>query len=178
MSHLAVAAVGEDRPGIIAALTAAFVELGCNLEDTSMTVLRGTFAMTLVVSAPAGVEAKDLEAKLAEPGARFDLLIAVRPVPDTVPPASPGSHLSVSVYGADRPGIVQGVTAVLAARGVNVVDLTTRVIGDTDRPVYAMVLEVVVPPDADADAIAGELENAAAGLGVECTVTPADADIL
>src|SRR5207237_7212888 len=52
MAHFAVTAVGVDRPGIVAGLTGVFVEHGCNLEDCSMTILRGHFAMTLVVDAP------------------------------------------------------------------------------------------------------------------------------
>src|SRR5438094_166616 len=52
--HFAVSAVGADRPGIVAAVTGAFLEHGCNLEDTSMTILRGHFAMMLVVAAPEG----------------------------------------------------------------------------------------------------------------------------
>ncbi|MBV8303503.1 MAG: amino acid-binding protein, partial [Acidimicrobiia bacterium] len=47
MGHYAVSAVGADRPGIVAAVTRVFVEHGCNLEDTSMTILRGHFAMML-----------------------------------------------------------------------------------------------------------------------------------
>ena len=48
MTHFAVTAVGADRPGIVAAVTGAFAEHGCNLEDSSMTILRGQFAMMLV----------------------------------------------------------------------------------------------------------------------------------
>ena len=56
MGHYAVSAVGADRPGIVAAVTGVFLENGCNLEDTSMTILRGHFAMMLVVAAPDGLE--------------------------------------------------------------------------------------------------------------------------
>jgi glycine cleavage system transcriptional repressor len=56
------------------------------------------------------------------------------------------------VYGTDRPGIVHAVTEVLAAAGVNVTDLTTRVI-DGERAVYAMMLEVSLPDGLTADEV-------------------------
>jgi predicted amino acid-binding ACT domain protein len=53
----------------------------------------------------------------------------------------------ISVYGADRPGIVYMVTKELAGRKVNITDLNTQVVGSKDRPVYVMVLEVDILED-------------------------------
>ncbi|HVF11766.1 MAG TPA: ACT domain-containing protein, partial [Actinomycetota bacterium] len=36
MRHLTVTATGKDRPGIVAAVTGALLEVGCNLSDCSM----------------------------------------------------------------------------------------------------------------------------------------------
>ncbi len=77
MPHFALTAVGADRPGIVAAVTGVLLDLGVNLEDTSMTILRGQFAMMLVVDAPPDVAAADLEAALAGPAADLDLLVEV-----------------------------------------------------------------------------------------------------
>jgi glycine cleavage system regulatory protein len=59
-----------------------------------------------------------------------------------------------------------------------VADLTTRVIGDPDRPVYAMVLEVTVPPGRDSADVRARLDELAGELGVECSLHPSEADIL
>ena len=48
MSLLAVTLIGQDRPGIIADATSALAELGGNLEDSTMTSLRGHFTMVLL----------------------------------------------------------------------------------------------------------------------------------
>jgi len=40
--RLALSAIGADRPGIVAAVTGALVDSGCNLEDTTMAILRPT----------------------------------------------------------------------------------------------------------------------------------------
>jgi glycine cleavage system transcriptional repressor len=176
--HYAVSAVGADRPGIVAAVTGVFLEHGCNLEDTSMTILRGHFAMMLVVAAPEGLAQKALEAALAGPATAFELVVAVRAIDDDVPSSPEGDSWTVSVYGADRPGIVHRVASLLADNAVNIVDLTTRVIGDADRPVYAMILEVTLPNGADATAVQALLAELAADLGVECSLHPSEADIL
>ena len=178
MPHFVLSAVGADRPGIVAAVTGALVDSGCNLEDTSMTILGGQFAMMLVVAGPDGVDAATLEKALSVPAADLDLVVHVREVGDGVPDAMEGDAWSVAVYGADRPGIVHRFTSLLADKGVNVVDLTTRVIGEPDRPVYAMILELALPPGVDGDDLTGRLARLAGELGVECSAHPSEADIL
>jgi glycine cleavage system transcriptional repressor len=178
LSHFAVSAIGADRPGIVAAVTGVLVQRGCNLEDTSMSILRGHFAMMLVVSASAGETQAGLEAALTAATSDLELVTVVRPLDEEVHRSPDGEPWTVSVYGADRPGIVHRVSQLLADAGVNIVDLTTRVIGDDRRPVYAMFLDVTLPAGAEAGAVVARLDALAAELGVSCTAHPADADIL
>ena len=44
-------AFGKDRPGIVADVTEMLYENGCNLEDTSMTLLAGEFTLILLFTA-------------------------------------------------------------------------------------------------------------------------------
>ncbi len=181
MTHFAVTAVGADRPGIVAAVTGVFADQGCNLEDSSMTILRGQFAMMLVVDAPAGADAGQIEAALAAPAAELDLVVTVRPAPQPAPSsASADEEVSwtVSVYGADHPGIVHGVASLLAAQHVNIVDLSTRVVGTAESPAYTMLLEVTLPAGADPHEFGRLLEAKAGELGVTCRLHPSEADIL
>ncbi|MBW3668423.1 MAG: ACT domain-containing protein [Actinobacteria bacterium] len=178
MAHFAVSAVGADRPGIVAAVTGVLVDTGCNIEDSSMSILRGHFAMMLVVAGPADLDADRLEQALAGPAADFDLVLAVRAIDDDVPTSPEGDEWTVSVYGADRPGIVHEVTRLLAETGVNITDLTTRVIGDVDRPVYAMLIDATLPDGLDAASVNDRLNELGRELGVECAMHPSEADIL
>ena len=171
MSSLAITAVGADRPGIIARITGAIADRGGNLEDCTMTVLSGHFAIMLLVAID--VDPDDLERELAAATEDLGLVVTVRTVDGGEAPAPP-THL-LSVYGSDRPGLLQEVTAVLAAWDVNVTDLTTRVIGG-DHAVYAMALEIAVPVERDAEQLRSEMAGAVAG--VEVSLQPLDAPVL
>ncbi len=177
MSRFAVAVFGRDRPGIVAAITRVLADTGCNLEDTSMTILRGHFAMMLVVAGPDWLAAEELDGRLGPVAGRLDLQVSVRPVTDEVTAAADrGARYVAAVYGADRPGLVARVSEVLAARQVNIVDLQTRVIGEPD-PVYAMHFELQVP-DGQAAQVEADLRAVADDLGVQASFEPDEADVL
>ena len=58
--RLAVTAIGADRPGIVAAVTGVLTDHGGNIEDSTMSILGGHFAMMLVVAeADAGPDSAD-----------------------------------------------------------------------------------------------------------------------
>ncbi|MGH9149431.1 MAG: glycine cleavage system protein R [Acidimicrobiales bacterium] len=177
MPHFAVTAVGIDRPGIVASVSGVLVEHGCNLEDTSMSILRGHFTMMLLVAVPPDLTPAALEAGLADACAALDLVITVRAIDDEAPAPQVGQPWTVSVYGADRPGLVHRVATVLGGFGVNIVDLTTRVVGETARPSYFMVLEVTIPAGVDPAGVRAALSEAGAELGVECSMHPSEADV-
>src|SRR5260370_40538390 len=64
-NHYALALIGVDRPGIVAAVASGLSELGCNLEDVTTSLLSGHFAMVLEFSAPEGLEAGRIRQHLA-----------------------------------------------------------------------------------------------------------------
>lgn len=175
--HVAVTAVGRDRPGIVAAVTRVLLEHGGNIEDSRMAILGGHFAMMLIVALPEGSHPEELETALAAPARDLGLMVSVRPVAEIPPEHAEGARWMVSVYGADRPGIVYRVTQALADRRFNVIDLATHVIEGTP-PVYVMIIEGVLPSGADAGALERDLEALAADLGVDLSMHPADADAL
>ncbi len=170
MSELAVTVIGRDRPGIVADVAEILAQLGANLTDSTMTRLRGHFAMTLICSSPA--EAGEVSAALA-PLSEGGLLATVREVQPGDGSALAGLPYLLTVHGADRLGIVAAVTRVLAGAGGNVTDLTTRLAGD----LYLLVAEVDLPAQA-VDAVTTRLAEVAAGLGVEVTLRPNESDLL
>lgn len=168
---LAVTVLGRDRPGIIAEVTGALAAVGGNLEDSSMTLLRGHFAWTLVVSVE--TSADDVAGRLGHLSDE-GLVVSVLPVPSADATAVRGTAWLLSVHGADRPGIVSGLTGVVAEVGGNITDLTTRL----GAGVYLLVAEVALPSDVDVVALAAGIDAVAAALGVRATFQAADVDEL
>jgi glycine cleavage system transcriptional repressor len=125
-----------------------------------MTILGGHFAIVLLVATDDDPEV--LREALVAATAELGLTISVSRA-DGGRAEVDSTHL-LSVYGADRPGIVAGVTAALADLGVNITDLETQVIGAEDEPVYAMVIELVADDEA---AVAARLAEVCRGLGVD-----------
>ena len=168
---LAITVLGHDRPGIIADVTGVLAELGGNLEDSSMTLLRGHFAWTLVAEVSASPD--DVASRLAHLTAE-GLVVSVLPVPGAEGAAVAGSSWLLSVHGADRPGIVSGLTGVVAGAGGNITDLTTRLGGG----LYVLVAEVALRDGVDVEALSARIGAAAERLGVRATFAPADIDVL
>ena len=184
VDEIAVTVVGPDRPGIVADVSAALAGLGLNLTDSTMTLLRGHYAMMLVCTPDAGstrVNATDVNATLApltDPGhliaiARqlFDEPIGA---PDESESLARANTYTLVVHGADRLGIVAAMTAVLARAGGNITDLTTRLAGS----LYLLTAEVDLPRGTDDAALATQLRSEGERLGVVANLTAVQADML
>lgn len=176
--EFAVWALGADRPGIVAAVTGVLFKMGCNLKDCSMTVLSRHFAMMMLVEGPEDLAPETLEAELARAEGCAGLTLAVRSAGEGAEVVAEGDPYIVSVYGSDHPGILHRIANVLADCKVNITDVNTRVIGDEEEPVYAMLLEVTLPRGQGPADLDRALQAAAAEAGVDATLHPADADVL
>jgi len=168
----AITVLGHDRPGIIAETTGVLAGLGLNLEDSTMTLLRGHFAMTLVCAGD--VPAAAVEAALVPLAADGTLTVTVREVPAEQAGATAGSPWVLTVHGGDRPGIVSAVVGEVARAGGNITDLTTRLAGE----LYLLVAEIDLPAGADVPAVEDAIRAVASGLGVGATLRPAETDEL
>lgn len=138
MNWFMLTLVGEDRPGIVAKITATLFQGGCNLGEATMARLGGNFSVMLMVQYAGTLES---------------LLALVGPVARELGLHTHGDliegHLHrhlipdvrVTVYGADRAGIVAQVSGALAEAGFNILDLQSDVGGSEERPVYIMTME-------------------------------------
>jgi glycine cleavage system transcriptional repressor len=174
MPEFAVAAIGRDRPGIVAAVSRVLLEHGANVEDSQMTILRGHFTMTLIVSLPDPSDREslgNLRRALDRVRERLGLeALSIGEVEHLDAAAPEPSHI-VSVYGIDHPGILHAVAETLAERQVNITDMTTRVFaGEDDMPVYAMMIEVAIPRGLDPKDLERQLRAIAAEQNVELSL--------
>lgn len=179
MRHLAVSAVGRDRPGIVAAVSRVLLERGLNVEDSQMTILCGHFTMMLVVSAPDELDEDALRAELDRVGESLGLeTVSLADVEEIGPAAQPSPSHVVTVYGTDHPGIVHSVATALAEREVNITDLNTRLVSEGEQPLYAMMMEVELPSGLAAEELEESLGGVGREQGVEVSVRPLEQDVL
>lgn len=172
MTLLAVTVLGHDRPGIIAETTAALADLGLNLEDSTMTLLRGHFSFMLIC---AGESSRaEVAAGLARLTADGSLDVSVREVQPEASKRRVASAYQLAVHGGDRAGIVSALTGVIASAGGNVTDLSTRLAGH----LYVLLAEVDVPTDTDVPAVQARIADVASGLGVDASLRPVEPDLL
>jgi len=130
--------VGRDQPGIVARLTAALYDGGCNLGAASMLRLAGNFTIMLMAQHEGTTETL---VTLVEPVAQaLDLHLHVDRIE-----AHLHQHLEpdvrITVHSADRAGIVAQVTAALADAGLNILDLESDLAGSTAQPIYVLHIE-------------------------------------
>jgi glycine cleavage system transcriptional repressor len=129
--------IGHDRPGIVARVTGALYEGGCNLGEATMARLGNSFAMMVMVQHPS---AQELAALVRPAADAMGLRVNVEPVAGERE-ARAVPDVSITVHGADRAGIVAQVTGALAEAGLNILDLRSDVAGSPDRPIYVMHIE-------------------------------------
>lgn len=172
MAELAVTAIGTDRPGIVAAVAEALRDHGGNIEDSAMTILGGRFAIMLVVAIDEGAD--ELRSDLQAVADGLGLHVSVTSVEPGVGLDTP-THV-LSVYGADKPGILAAVTRALAELGVNITDLSTRMLPPDDQPVYAMVLEVALPDGVPEVEVETTLVEVGERIGVDHTLRPLESE--
>ncbi len=130
--------VGKDRAGIVANVTRALFEGGCNLGEASMARLGGNFTIMLMVQSSGSLEKlKDMMAPIAEKqGLRLHVDAIEGELHHHEEP-----DVRISVYGADRVGVVADVTGALAEAGLNILNLETDVGGTSAAPIYIVYLD-------------------------------------
>lgn len=160
--------VGRDQKGIVAHVTAALFDGGCNLGEASMMRLGGNFTMMLMVQFDG--KARQLE-------------LLLEPVVQSLGLHSHIDHIDghlhhhlipdvhITVYGADRAGIVAQVTTTLAEAGLNILDLESDVAGSEEQPIYIMNIEGVAT---EGVAALESVLKMITDQGIDATLTPID----
>ncbi len=116
--------IGDDRPGLVEAVSEVVEKNGGNWHESRLSQLGGKFAGLVLVSLPtvSGPEFERALKSLTTQG----LSIRVTATGPESPAATPKS-ITLTVIGPDRPGIVREISSALASHDVNVVDMDSRV---------------------------------------------------
>ena len=160
--------VGRDRPGIVAHITHALYEGGCNLGEASMIRLGTSFSIMMMVQHDGTTHS--LQTLLQTEAESLGLHMHI----DKIEGGLHHHHepdVRITVYGADRAGIVAHVTGALAEAGLDILDLTSDVGGTEAEPIYIMHIEGRAQEGVGALGSALEIVKKE---GVEAQLTPID----
>lgn len=168
-TNLVLTVIGDDKPGLVEALSQAIASNSGNWLESSMSQLAGKFAGILRVSV-ADAEADKLIAALQNLSPDLKLLIE-RADADGAGDSSLTVTLNLVVN--DRPGIIREISRALAGLSVNVENLSTRCVsapmsGETLFKAEALLR---VPADLELQRLQLELEHLADDLIVEIQST-------
>lgn len=166
-------AFGKDRPGIVADVTCLLFENGCNLEESTMTILADEFTLSLLFSCPQ----EDIEQQLGRECRRLErdkaISAFIRPLQARRAMGSPvDSNCVLHVEGLDQAGIVYKTSRFLAERGINIVDLKSTVLESpgSGAAIYVMDIHTRVPEGLAISQLEGELSAVADDLNVDISL--------
>jgi len=165
MATFILTVLGDDRPGLVSALSAPISAHGASWERSEMSRLAGKFA-GIVLVAVADEKFDALVADLAALNAE-GLQVTLQRTDEPVERESQRLHLEL--LGADHPGIVAEISASLATRHVSIEELSTDV---REAPMAGgMLFEaravLNAPPTTSTDSLRSMLEGLAHELMVE-----------
>jgi glycine cleavage system regulatory protein len=165
VATLILTVIGDDRPGLVSALSAPIDAHGASWQQSQMSRLAGKFAGIVLVSvAPERVDG--LLADLVALEERGLQVVAAR----TDEPDERQSHrLHLELLGDDHPGIVAEVSAALAAQEVSIEELSTdvREAPMSGGTIFEARAVLVAPVSTSVDRLRTVLEAIAHDLMVE-----------
>ncbi len=151
MKKVIISVLGQDRPGIIAAIARILFENDGNIENVSQTSLQSEFAGIFIVAIPDILAQADLEQRMAAALDGMDLQVHIKPVEARHEADAPPTVESfiITTRGPDQKGLVARVTEVIARHNVNVTNCQAVFKGGDDPNSNIMIYEVDIPPETD-----------------------------
>ena len=172
MDKVIIAILGQDRPGIVAAVSKILFEQDCNIENVSQTTLQFVFAGIFIISMPADLSAESLHQNLAAALAPLGLEVHITLFESSTKPVSPPQSEAyiVTTKGPDRKGLVAGISEVIARFEGNITNLQAVFKGGDEPGDNIMIYEVDVPPQTDQQALYQELKKRAQDLALDIDI--------
>jgi glycine cleavage system regulatory protein len=169
MIPLVLTFVGDDRPGLVNAISEKVVDFGGTWLESRSARLAGKFAGVVLVSVPDEnlIPLESALARLAPAGLRVS-------IERGAPPESEKPHRTVKldVIGAERPGIVRDVTQTLTRLGVNIEEFSSGLEGEpfTGVKMFHATARLGVPEGLKLEDLRKALEKLAAEIMVDLAV--------
>lgn len=172
MRKAIISILGQDRSGIVAAVSKVLFEQNCNIENVSQTTLQFVFAGIFIASLPGDFPVEALHKSLNEEMAPLGLDVHITLFEPTVAPILPPQDEAyiITTKGPDRKGLVAGISEVIARFKGNITNLQAVFKGGDDPGDNIMIYEVDVPPRTDQKALYRELKSRANELELDIDI--------
>jgi glycine cleavage system regulatory protein len=171
MATLVLTVIGDDRSGLVSALSGVVTDHGGSWERSHMARLAGKFA-GIVVVAVADDRVEQLLDDLA-PLQSQGLLEIRAERGDESTSGREAVRLNLALVGADRPGIVHTISRALAARDVGIEELqtATREAPMAGGMLFEATATLLAPPGTSVDELQALLEQLADELMVDLALS-------
>ena len=172
MNKVILSVLGHDRPGIVAAVANILFEQDVNIENVSQTILQTEFAGSFIVTLPPDLLLDDLHDILIEDLAHIDMHVHIEPLaaPETAFAPKECQPFVITTKGPDRKGLVAGISATIAAYGVNITNLQAVFKGGEKPGNNIMIYEVDIPTEIDQKAFYQDLREKAKVLDLDISI--------
>ena len=151
-----------DKRGIIATLTELLANSNIDLQELSQTVVRDYFTIIMVVKLPKKIKTNNIVAQIEQQlgGAAASLLPYT---PKTQPIVEQDDSYILTASGNASAGIIHTISSLVAQRGGNFTDFSSRLVSDQ----FDMVAEVDLPADVALDQLQIDLQHAGSDAGLQ-----------
>lgn len=147
MKRYALTAIGPFRPGIIQSITKALYAHKCSIGDSTIATLEDDhFGAVLMLSLPEKKKIGSLVDGLRKVEKGECITLGLKEAPRRSKKTHPGNHI-ITIYGADKSGIVYRTASALAKAGLTITNLETKRIIAGKRTLCIITIEVFSPED-------------------------------
>ncbi len=165
MASFVISVLGDDRAGLVDALSGVITDHGGNWDRSHMTQLAGKFAGVVLVTLSGERSSEFIQALESLEHSGLLHLSVEQGHDKTVA----GAAIEIRLVGNDHPGIVHELSHLLANRGISIDDLQTRT---SPAPMaggslFEAVARVRLPANVSSDSVIDEVEALAADLMVD-----------
>ena len=172
MHKVIISILGQDRPGIVAAVSKVLYQQNCNIENVSQTTLQFVFGGIFIATMPADLTVESLheslDAEMAPLGLDVHIILHE---PDTAPTLPPqGEAYIITTKGPDRKGLVAGISEVIARFEGNITNLQAVFKGGNVPGDNIMIYEVDLLVQIDQQSLHRELTKRAEELNLEIDI--------
>jgi len=172
---LLLTTVGEDRPGIVEAVSGWVLNHGGNIEESRMSVLGGEFATMVLISG-----SQDLQGTLESSRSKFEsdhrLHVFLKSVQAKgAKPEKPVIRYHLKSTSLDTAGIVNRISQLLTREGINIVSGETMTTDApfSGAPVFHFELIIDIPSDKPVSKLREKLSAIADEENFDITLTAA-----